>query len=59
MRLIDHVSRGSLVPLATYVRDLRNRSRDADWSGDVETARRLDREAEDAIRSGADPVPMF
>ena len=59
MKPIDHVAKGHLVPLATYVRDLRNRSRDADWSGDVETARRLDREADDAIEAGADPVPMF
>lgn len=59
MKPIDHVARGSFVPLRAFVQDLRNRARDADWSGDVETARRLDREAEDAIRSGADPVPMF
>ena len=59
MKPIDHAARGSIIPLQSFVRDLRNRARDADWSGDVEAARRLDRQADDATKAGEDPVPMF
>lgn len=59
MTQIDHVALGHLVPLCEFVRDTRARARDADWGGDPDTARRLDREADEAIKTGAELVPMF
>jgi len=59
MEPINHAALGNIVPLQTLVRDLRARAADADWSGDTDTARRLDREAEDAISDGVCPVLMF
>ena len=59
MTTIDHVALGHLVPLREFVRDTRAKARDADWSGDTDTARRLDREADEAIKTGDEWVPMF
>ena len=59
MRPIDHFARRALVSLRDHVRALRDAARDADWRGDTDTARRLDREADNAITAGDDPVPMF
>lgn len=56
---IDHFASGALVPLAVLVRRLRRAAEDADWAGDTATAGHLEREADDAIRAGRDPVPMF
>lgn len=47
------------VSLAKYVRDLRRRASDAEWSGDTTTASNLEREADRAIKDGEDPVVMF
>lgn len=59
MRPVDHIARGTIVPLPRYVRRLRARAADAAWSGDHATAARLEAEAEAATTVGDDPVPMF
>ena len=59
MQAIDHSADGNTMPLVEFAQERRRTAADANWCGDFETSRRLEREADDAIRAGEDPVPMF
>lgn len=55
----DYVAAGLVVPLRQHVADLRRRAADADWAGNTAAARAFEREADQAIEAGEDPVLMF